>query len=47
VEYLINKGIDKKRVQAKGYGFSDPLTPNDTEAGRQMNRRTEFKILSR
>jgi outer membrane protein OmpA-like peptidoglycan-associated protein len=47
VEYLVSKGIDKKRVQAKGYGFSDPLAPNDTEAGRQMNRRTEFKILSR
>ena len=47
VEYLIKKGIDPKRLQAKGYGFSDPLTPNDTEAGRQMNRRTEFKILSK
>jgi outer membrane protein OmpA-like peptidoglycan-associated protein len=47
VEYLIKKGIDPKRLQAKGYGFSDPLAPNDSEAGRQMNRRTEFKILSR
>lgn len=47
VEYLVTHGIDAKRLESKGYGFSDPLAPNDTEAGRQMNRRTEFKILSR
>lgn len=47
VDYLISKGIDPKRLTAKGYGFSDPMAPNDTEAGRQLNRRTEFKILSK
>lgn len=47
VEYLITKGIDKGRLTSKGYGFSDPLAPNDTDEGRQMNRRTEFKIISR
>jgi len=48
VEYLIvNFGIDKNRLTAKGYGFEQPIAPNDTEENRQLNRRTEFKILSK
>jgi OOP family OmpA-OmpF porin len=51
VKYLINKGIDKIRVEAKGYGETQPIAPNensdgsDNPEGRQKNRRTEFKIL--
>lgn len=45
VDYLISKGIDKKRLAYKGYAFSQPIATNDTEEGRQMNRRTEFKVL--
>lgn len=45
VSHLISKGIDKKRLIYKGYGFSQPIAANDTEEGRQMNRRTEFKVL--
>jgi len=44
VEYLTKRGIPPKRAVAKGYGFSKPFTSNDTEAGRQLNRRTEFEI---
>jgi len=47
VDYLVSKGISKDRLVAKGYGFSKPLADNDTEEGRQMNRRTEFEILSK
>lgn len=47
VEYLISKGIAKERLEYKGYGLSQPIAPNDTDEGRQLNRRTEFKILSR
>jgi outer membrane protein OmpA-like peptidoglycan-associated protein len=47
VEYLINYGIDKDRLSYKGYGFSQPIASNDTEEGRQLNRRTEFKVLSK
>ncbi len=43
--YLIAKGIDSKRVTAVGYAFDKPVASNDTEEGRQKNRRTEFKIL--
>lgn len=47
VTYLIGKGIATDRLVAKGYGESVPVATNDTEAGRQENRRTEFKILSK
>lgn len=45
VNYLISKGIPKSRLVAKGYGESVPVSTNDTDAGRQLNRRTEFKVL--
>lgn len=45
VKFLIEKGIDKSRLVAKGYGESNPIGTNDTEEGRQLNRRTEFKII--
>ncbi|MFB6306579.1 MAG: OmpA family protein, partial [Flavobacteriales bacterium] len=44
VEYLVDNGIDKSRLSAKGYGSSKPIATNDTPAGRQKNRRTEFII---
>ncbi|MCU0429059.1 MAG: OmpA family protein [Cytophagaceae bacterium] len=45
MHWLIKKGISKKRLQAKGYGEALPLSQLETEEGRQLNRRTEFKIL--
>jgi len=47
VDYLVAKGISKDRLTYKGYGLTQPIASNDTEEGRQMNRRTEFKILSK
>lgn len=47
VDYLISKGINKERLIAKGYGETNPIISNDTEEGRQLNRRTEFKILTK
>ena len=43
--YLLAKGIDPGRVSAKGYGMTVPVADNDDAEGRQMNRRTEVKIL--
>jgi outer membrane protein OmpA-like peptidoglycan-associated protein len=43
-EYLVSKGIDKKRITGKGYGGSKPVANNDTEEGRMLNRRVEFTI---
>ncbi|WHZ07462.1 MAG: Outer membrane lipoprotein omp16 precursor [Cytophagales bacterium] len=51
VNYLIRRGIDPKRLTAKGYGERVPIARNtnpdgtDNPAGRQKNRRTEFRIL--
>jgi len=44
--YLIDKGIDTKRVQYKGYGKKQPLVPNTTPEGRKTNQRVEIKILT-
>lgn len=45
VRYLIERGIDPKRLVAKGYGELRPIAPNDTDEGRQLNRRTECEVL--
>ena len=45
VDYLVRKGIAQNRVMFKGYGSSEPVADNNTAQGRQLNRRTEFKII--
>ena len=42
--YLMDQGIAEVRMEAKGYGEHQPIADNNTEAGRQQNRRTEVKI---
>ncbi|MCB1173836.1 MAG: ankyrin repeat domain-containing protein [Leptospiraceae bacterium] len=44
-EYLINKGIDPKRIIAKGYGETEPIATNNTPAGRAKNRRMEAREI--
>lgn len=44
--FLINQGIDPARMDANGYGESRPIASNETAAGRQENRRVEFKVLN-
>lgn len=47
VKYLLEKGIDASRLQAKGYGSEKPIVSNDDETeGREINRRTEIEIIS-
>ncbi|MDL5049223.1 OmpA family protein [Oscillatoria amoena NRMC-F 0135] len=42
--YLFSKGIEKKRMIARGYGQTRPVAPNTTEEGKQQNRRIEFLV---
>ena len=44
-DFLISKGCDKDRLKYKGYGSVQPISNNNSERGRQLNRRTEFKVL--
>ena len=47
VDYLVKEGIKVSRLSFKGYGETQPVATNDTEEGRQLNRRTEIKIISK
>jgi OOP family OmpA-OmpF porin len=44
-EYLISKGIKSTSISYKGYGANNPVADNNTDEGRQKNRRLEVKIL--
>jgi outer membrane protein OmpA-like peptidoglycan-associated protein len=46
VEYLVNSGIDHRRLTAAGYGEMQPVDDNNTGQGRALNRRTELKIVT-
>ena len=43
--YLSERGVDASRMEVKGYGEAEPVAPNDTAEGRELNRRVELKIL--
>jgi outer membrane protein OmpA-like peptidoglycan-associated protein len=46
-EWLTGHGIDGGRLEAKGYGQSQPLAPNVTARNRARNRRVQFVIRER
>jgi len=46
-DYLIKKGTVKERMLVKGWGETKPVSDNDTDEGRQLNRRVEFTILKK
>ncbi len=45
-DYLIQKGIDERRVTFRGYGKRQPIASNATPEGRRLNQRVEIKILA-
>ena len=45
VNFLVSKGVDSARIHFQGFGEEKPLESNDSEEGRQKNRRVEFKII--
>jgi len=42
MDYIVKKGIDAKRLSAKGYGYSKPIAENDPKEGNLVNRRVEL-----
>jgi len=44
-QWLINAGIEASRLQSKGFGQEKPIDTNETDEGRQNNRRVQFIIL--
>lgn len=47
MQALTREGIKPDRLSFQGYGAANPVASNDTEAGRQKNRRTEFIITQK
>ena len=41
--YLVNSGVESKKIITKGYGETRPIASNETEEGRMRNRRVEFR----
>lgn len=46
IDFLISTGIEKGRLTYRGEGFTKPVSSNETEEGRQLNRRIEFKVTA-
>jgi outer membrane protein OmpA-like peptidoglycan-associated protein len=45
-DYLISRGINPNRINAKGYSNTKPVIDNMSEEGRQLNRRVDIKVLT-
>lgn len=46
VKVMEEAGIDTTHISSRGYGESQPVMSNDTDEGREANRRIEFRLLS-
>lgn len=44
-DYLTSRGVSYSRIRSQGFGETQPIASNDTEAGRSANRRVEIKIV--
>jgi len=44
-KYLVDAGIADARLAAKGFGKTQPIADNSTEAGRDLNRRVELRVV--
>jgi OOP family OmpA-OmpF porin len=46
LEALADRRVPIARISATGYGEAEPIADNDTEAGREANRRIEFRLVA-
>jgi outer membrane protein OmpA-like peptidoglycan-associated protein len=47
MQYLVDKGIDAARLKSQGKGEKEPIADNETDEGKEKNRRVEFNIEKR
>ena len=45
VDYLVSRGVDRRRIVARGNGSTKPLASNQTAEGRARNRRTDVLFI--
>ena len=45
--YLASQGVSASRIDAQGYGSSNPIADNSTASGREQNRRVEISIYAK
>jgi outer membrane protein OmpA-like peptidoglycan-associated protein len=44
-QWIVDQGIDPKRLRTRGAGSTEPIADNKSAAGREKNRRIEFKVI--
>jgi len=47
MDAIIARGVDPKKLRSRGFGMSQPVSPNDTPEGRAKNRRTQFVVIAK
>lgn len=47
IDYLVNLGVQRSRLEMKSWGEERPLNPNSSESAWKLNRRAEFVILAK
>lgn len=45
VSYLTDKGVQSERMESRGYGETEPVADNESDEGRELNRRVELKFI--
>lgn len=45
-DYLVYRGVKRRRLIVKGFSFTKSIASNETEEGRQKNRRVEIKVIN-
>ncbi|MDX1803102.1 MAG: OmpA family protein [Alcanivorax sp.] len=43
-DYLVSRGVDRDKIQTRGYGETHPVADNGSKAGRERNRRVEIRV---
>ena len=46
LRYLVDEGIDRSRMESRGYCAAEPVADNEADEGHELNRRVELKIIS-